>query len=176
MITEEEFLATELSVGISPDNPDFVELARQTAERVISACGFKTVMDYGAGTGVYASEMSKQGKDVIVWEKFKPHREFIKNRFPHLEIIPAPITTDLMMFIEVAEHMTDDELLNLFTKIQPNFILFSSTSERTEQDEAWGHINIKSQQEWIDMFDTFGYSLKQDMNLPTNWSKLFERR
>lgn len=176
MISEQEFLETELSVGISPDNPAFVELARQTSIKVIGACEFKTVMDFGPGVGVYANEMHNQGKKVAVWEKFESHREFIKDRFPHLEILPEPITTDLMMFIEVAEHMTDDELINLFDKIQPNYILFSSTSQVTENDEAWGHINIKPQHEWVELFDMFGYDLLQPMSLPTEWSKLFKRR
>lgn len=175
MISEQEFLDTELSVGISPSNPQFVELAKQTADAVIRQCDFTTVLDYGAGVGVYSNEMSKLGKEVFVYEIFKPHREFIQANFPHLPMIEEPKTTDLLMWIEVAEHMTDVEHAYLFSKIQPKYVLFSSTSESTPQDEDWGHINIKEQSDWIEMFNKFGYKLKSDMSLPTQWTKLFER-
>lgn len=175
MISEEEFLETELKVGISPFNPGFVELGRQTAIQVIAACEFETVLDYGAGVGVYANEMRKLGKSVKAWEKFKPHKKFMREEYPELEIIEEPITTDLMMWIEVAEHMTDQEHIDLFKIIQPKYILFSSTSERTENDEAWGHINVKRQEEWIEMFTRFGYEFVKDMTLPTVWTKLFKR-
>jgi 2-polyprenyl-3-methyl-5-hydroxy-6-metoxy-1,4-benzoquinol methylase len=78
-----------------------------------------------------------------------------------------------MLFIEVAEHMTDKELDKLFKSISPKYILFSSTSERTVWDMAWGHINVKEQNEWVTFFENKGYSLVKETNVPTQWSKLF---
>jgi hypothetical protein len=71
--------------------------------------------------------------------------------------------------------MTDKEIKALFKKIKPKYILFSSTSEsKPEWDELWGHINIKSQNEWVDLFFDFGYKLIKDLQLPTPYTKLFE--
>ena len=63
--------------------------------------------------------------------------------------------------------------LNLFKKISPKYVLFSSTSVKTEWDFAWGHINVKEQDEWVNMFNGFGYKLLKEMKYPTEYTKLF---
>ncbi len=171
MITEKEFLETELSMGISFDNPMFKQLAFNTAQQMLGLG--HTVLDYGAGTGVYADAFHQAGFEVSIWEKFESHKEYISQKAPHLSIIDKPITTDIMVFIEVAEHMTDKQLNALFKKIKPNYILFSSTSEKTDNDEAWGHINVKQQEEWDQFFLDKGYSIYKQVGLPTQWSKIY---
>ncbi len=173
MITEKEFLETELAMGISFDNPMFKSLAFNTAEQ-IKGLG-KSVLDYGAGTGVYADAFYQAGFDVSIYEKFESHREYISQKATHLKIIDKPITTDIMAFIEVAEHMTDKELNTLFKKIKPNYILFSSTSQRTDNDEAWGHINVKEQSEWDAYFKTKGYDIYKQLTIPTEWAKIYQK-
>ena len=79
-----------------------------------------------------------------------------------------------MAFIEVAEHMTDKELNALFKKIKPTYILFSSTSQKTDNDEAWGHINIKQQNEWDAIFSSKGYEIYKQLSIPTSWSKIYK--
>jgi 2-polyprenyl-3-methyl-5-hydroxy-6-metoxy-1,4-benzoquinol methylase len=174
MISPEQFLQTEITMGISFDNEQFVNLANYTAEQM-KGYNITTVLDYGAGTGVYADAFHKLGFDVKCFEIWEAHQNYIKANAPHLEIISKPITTDLMLFIEVAEHMTDKEIKALFKKIKPKYILFSSTSEsKPGWDEQWGHINIKQQNEWVDMFFDFGYKLSKELSQPTTYTKLFE--
>ena len=172
-ITDKEFLQAELDMGISFDNPNFVQLAKNTAEE-IKGLGH-SILDYGAGTGVYSDAFHKAGYDVFIYEIFEAHREYIKDKAPYLNIIDKPITTDVMAFIEVAEHMTDKELNALFKKIKPNYILFSSTSERKPGwDESWGHINIKEQTEWDALFLKYGYKVEKQLSIPTSWAKLYK--
>ena len=174
MLTPEEFLQTEIKNGISFDNAEFVKLANFTAEQM-QGYPIKSVMDYGAGTGVYADAFHKLGYDVKCFEIWEAHCNYINHKAPHLEVISKPVTTDLMLYIEVAEHMTDKEIKALFKKIKPKYILFSSTSESNPNfDEQWGHINLKSQNEWIDMFFDFGYKLIKELSMPTPYTKLFE--
>jgi 2-polyprenyl-3-methyl-5-hydroxy-6-metoxy-1,4-benzoquinol methylase len=173
-ITPAEFLQAELDNGISADNPHFLQLAKQTANQL--TIDFETVLDYGSGTGVYANAFQELGKDVKAFEIWNEHREYIRQKFPLVKIANEPITTDLMLFIEVAEHMTDDELIDTMDKICPNYILFSSTSSiNPEFDKMWGHINIKQQNEWIDFWFGLGYNFIKDLTYPTSWSKLFKR-
>lgn len=172
MISEEQFYKEEIKMGITGRNPDFVNLTKKTFEQLIIK--FNTVLDYGAGLGVYANTFYEYGKEVYVCEKFKIHKEHIKSNYPYLKILNEPITTDLMLFIEVAEHMTDKQIYNLFSKIKPNYILFSSTSDTSPRDEDWGHINIKPQVDWIKMFEGFNYRLMGELKYPTHYSKLFE--
>jgi 2-polyprenyl-3-methyl-5-hydroxy-6-metoxy-1,4-benzoquinol methylase len=78
-----------------------------------------------------------------------------------------------MLFIEVAEHMTDKELKALFKKIKPKHVLFSSTPNTTDSDLDWGHINIKTNDEWNATFEKLGYEFIKDLTMPTSWSKLY---
>lgn len=172
MITDKEFLKKELGWGIGFHNPIFLNLATSTAEQLDFE--FKTVLDYGAGTGVYSDAFHKLGYDVSVFEIWKAHTDYIKENAPHLKIVKKPVTTDLMLFIEVAEHMTDKELDSLFSKIQPKYILFSSTSDTTDYDMEWGHINLKQQSEWVTYFNKLDYKLIKEYACPTPWTKLFK--
>lgn len=174
-ITDKEFLATELSMGIGFNSAPFRALADITAGN-IKGLG-RTVLDYGAGTGVYADAFHSAGFDVSIYEIFEAHREYIKANAPHLRIIDKPITTDIMAFIEVAEHMRDDELEDLFKIIDPKYILFSSTSERKpDWDELWGHINIKEQHEWDAFFDLKGYEILRRLTAPCTWAKIYTKK
>jgi len=176
MITDKEFLEAELSMGISIDNPAFRELAKATVDQV-KDLDIKTVLDFGAGTGVYADAYYEADYDIKAFEIFQAHRDYMTEKVPHIQIIDEPVTTDLLSFIETAEHMTDKELLDLFKKIQPKYILFSSTSERKPGwDESWGHINIKEELDWHSFFNKLGYDLIKPMAYPTNWSKLYGKR
>jgi hypothetical protein len=173
LITEQEFLEYELNHGIGMHNDLFKDLARNTVAQ-IEDLPFVSVLDYGAGTGVYSDAYFKAGYDIKAFEIFKSHREYMAKETSYIEIVDEPITTDLLNFIETAEHMTDKELDYLFSKIEPKFILFSSTSQRVPGfDEQWGHINIKEQHEWDNYFKTKGYSKIKDLSLPTTWSKLY---
>jgi 2-polyprenyl-3-methyl-5-hydroxy-6-metoxy-1,4-benzoquinol methylase len=174
MITPEEFLKCELEWGISATNEAFTDLAKATVSQ-LRDYDFKSVLDFGAGTGVYAEAYRKAGYDTFAYEIWDAHKNYIKSNFPELTIIDKPITTDLMNFIEVAEHMTDKELNSLFKSIKPNYIIFSSTSNKTDWDADWGHINVKEQSEWIEFFNAKGYTLIKELNYPTNYTKLWER-
>ena len=173
LLTDKEFLEYELNNGIGMHNDFFKDLARNTVEQ-IKDLPIKSVLDYGAGTGVYSDAYFKAGYEIVAFEIFKSHREYMKQNVAYVEIVDNPITTDLLNFIETAEHMTDKELDYLFSKIEPKYILFSSTSQRVPGfDESWGHINIKEQTEWDSFYKSKGYTKIKDLSLPTTWSKLY---
>ena len=175
MISTKDFLAYELEHGIGFHNPDFVRLANETAKQ-ISGLNVKTILDYGAGTGVYSQAYINEGYEVVAFEIFKEHQEYIKLNAPKVNLISEPVTTDLLSFIETAEHMTDKELDTLMTSISPDRILFSSTSQRLPDfDAMWGHINIKEQREWDLFFAEYGYTKLKDLSYPTSWAKLYTK-
>jgi 2-polyprenyl-3-methyl-5-hydroxy-6-metoxy-1,4-benzoquinol methylase len=168
------FLEIELEIGVSYDNPHFRMLGLKTANQM-KELDIHTVLDYGAGVGVYSDAFHQEGFDVVAFEYFKSHREYMREKVPHIKIVDVPVTTDLMLFIETAEHMTDVELNDLFSQVEPTYILFSSTSEVNDQDELWGHVNVKPQIDWISYFSTLGYTLVKELPLPTTWTKLFQK-
>ena len=173
MITDKQFLQAELEMGIGFHNEGFKNLAKVTADQ-LNGYPIKTVLDYGAGTGVYSDAFHNVGYDVYAFEIWDAHKDYIKQNAPHIKFAPKPITTDLMVFIEVAEHITDKGLNALFKAIKPTYILFSSTPNKTEQDADWGHINIKSEEEWLKFFKKKGYILEKKLSLPTEWSLLLK--
>jgi 2-polyprenyl-3-methyl-5-hydroxy-6-metoxy-1,4-benzoquinol methylase len=80
-----------------------------------------------------------------------------------------------MYFIEVAEHMTDQEIEVAVNAVNPNLILFSSTPNTTENDADWGHINIKQEDEWVNHFERMGYTLIDKPQTPTLWALMFKK-
>jgi 2-polyprenyl-3-methyl-5-hydroxy-6-metoxy-1,4-benzoquinol methylase len=174
MISQEEFLQTELKMGVHKDNPKFMKRCIDTAKQV-SHLKDLSVIDYGAGTGVYSHALQLEGFNVVAQDVFKSHRDYMKENYPDLKVIARPVQSDFMYFIEVAEHMTDSEIVKAIDIIQPKYILFSSTSQKTEQDEEWGHINIKSQSEWIMFWSELGYVGELALSKPTKWTKLLKR-
>ena len=126
-LTEEQFLELELKMGISPFNQTFIRLCYATVDAIKNEIEFSSVLDYGAGVGAYTNAYRSARYLTFSYEIFKPHRDYMKEHLPNVILLHEPITTDLMNFIEVAEHMTDEEIITLFSKIQPEHILFSST-------------------------------------------------
>jgi 2-polyprenyl-3-methyl-5-hydroxy-6-metoxy-1,4-benzoquinol methylase len=170
--TDKEFLEKELNMGISLDNPSFMDLARNTVAQ-LNGYGSK-ILDYGCGVGAYSKAAIEHGFEVYAFEKFKAHKDYLKVHLPELKVVNKLPKTDILMFIETAEHMTDDEIKGIFQHINPIWILFSSTSEKTANDEMWGHINVKDQKDWDEFFLQLGYRVHKQVSLPTEWSKIYQ--
>jgi 2-polyprenyl-3-methyl-5-hydroxy-6-metoxy-1,4-benzoquinol methylase len=161
-------------MGISLDNPAFMDLAKNTVAQ-LNGYG-SSILDYGCGVGAYSKAAMEFGFDTYAYEKFKSHKEYLKKNLPELKLVTKLKQVDIFMFIETAEHMTDNQIILIFEQIEPKWILFSSTSQRIpEWDEQWGHINIKDQPEWDDFFLKLGYRLHKHLTLPTEWSKMYEK-
>ena len=174
-ITEKEFLEAELNtLNLIINNPDFVALAQQVAD-YLKQYQPDTVIDFGCGTGVYSEVMRQNGFNILAQDIFKSHRDYCKENYPDLKVVARPKDADLMLFIEVAEHMTDEEIKEAIQKINPRLILFSSTPERTDQDEMWGHVNIKQENEWIEMWNELGYNVIDKPQTPTPWALMLEK-
>jgi 2-polyprenyl-3-methyl-5-hydroxy-6-metoxy-1,4-benzoquinol methylase len=174
MITQEEFLNAELEMNLTMQNPDFVALAEHVYNYV-RKYQFDTILDYGCGTGVYSEVARRNGENVLAMDIFKSHRDYCKANYPLLKVIARPKPADLMYFIEVAEHMTDQEIEVAVNAVNPNLILFSSTPNTTENDADWGHINIKQEDEWVNHFEKMGYKLIDKPQTPTLWALMFKK-
>jgi hypothetical protein len=171
-LTDKDFLKVELDNGISLDNPQFMDLAKHTIAQV-NGYGAK-IIDFGCGVGAYSKAAMDAGFQVEAIEVFKAHRDYLKQNLPELKIIKKLKNVDIMLFIEVAEHMTDNQIFSLFEEAHPIWILFSSTPHRTPNDLAWGHINVKQPNEWDELFFKIGYRIHKHISLPTEWSKIYQ--
>jgi 2-polyprenyl-3-methyl-5-hydroxy-6-metoxy-1,4-benzoquinol methylase len=178
-ITPAQFLDAEInSLNLTIDNPDFVNLAQAVCNIIDNepTCEKWNLswIDYGAGTGVYSEVMRWNGFSVTACDIWKPHRDYMKKQYPKLRVVARPVPTEGMLFIEVAEHMTDRQIRQAIQAINPRVIIFSSTPETNSYDEMWGHINIKQVDEWVDFWASLGYSAKK-IDVPTTWSLWLEK-
>jgi 2-polyprenyl-3-methyl-5-hydroxy-6-metoxy-1,4-benzoquinol methylase len=169
-ITEQEFLRAEVEdMNLTMQNEPFVNLAKSVAN-YCKKFNASSVIDYGCGTGVYSEVFRLDGYNIMAQDVFKSHRDYCKEQYAELNVIARPKAAELMLFIEVAEHMTDQEIKNAIDIIQPKVILFSSTPHTTENDLAWGHINIKQITEWSEFWKTLGYKIVERPQTPTTWT------
>ena len=175
MISEEEFLKAEIeTLNLTMNNELFVALAKSVAN-YCKKFEPSSVIDYGCGTGVYSEVMRQEGFNMMALDVFKSHRDYCKEQYSELKVIARPKAADMMLFIEVAEHMTDQEISNAIDVIEPRVILFSSTPHSTENDEMWGHINIKQEAEWIAFWNVLGYKVLEKPSTPTSWTLTLEK-
>ena len=175
MISEEEFLKAEIeTLNLTMNNELFVALAKSVAN-YCKKFEPSSVIDYGCGTGVYSEVMRQEGFNMMALDVFKSHRDYCKEQYSELKVIARPKAAEMMLFIEVAEHMTDQEISNAIDVIEPRVILFSSTPHTTENDEMWGHINIKQEAEWIAFWNVLGYKVLEKPQTPTSWSLTLEK-
>ena len=122
MISEEEFLKAEIeTLNLTMKNKLFVALAKSVAN-YCKKFEPSSVIDYGCGTGVYSEVMRQEGFNILALDVFKSHRDYCKEQYSDLKVIARPKEAELMLFIEVAEHMTDQEIKNAIDVIEPKMI------------------------------------------------------
>jgi 2-polyprenyl-3-methyl-5-hydroxy-6-metoxy-1,4-benzoquinol methylase len=182
VLSEAEFLEAELKMGIGFHNREFITSCLAVLNNLTKFKDIRKVIDFGAGTGVYSRAAYEIGYQVLAIEKFQSHRDYITRCAPMVPVYSleqwresGKTDTDLLLWIETAEHMTDEQIEEVFDWIGTKYVLFSSTSEVSDNDEAWGHINIKTQQEWIALFKSKGFKLIEEPGGPTAWTKIFKK-
>ena len=174
-ISEDDFLKAEIeNFNLTFYNPDFVALAQSVSD-YCKKFKAQTFLDFGCGTGVYSEVMRQNGFDITAQDVFKSHRDYCKANYPKLKVLQKPKLADFMLWIEVAEHMTDEEISKALKAVDPKYILFSSTPETTDFDADWGHINIKQPKEWVKMFKDLGYKMIDEPKTPTLWALTFQK-
>jgi 2-polyprenyl-3-methyl-5-hydroxy-6-metoxy-1,4-benzoquinol methylase len=186
-LNDQDCFDTELNAGIHLDNESYVNLFKQTAEEIVKITGAKTFLDCGGGMGAYTKAMLEQGLDCTYVDLNQHHVEYVGKRLKPIHdaqtlLIYAKDFTkqtfkkfDLVASIEVMEHIPDAQLIPFLTNLQCDYFHFSSTPHTTDYDAEWGHINIKSEEEWVALFEKCGFIFWQRLSHPTSWSLLFTK-
>ena len=175
--TSKEFFDHEISIGVTPENPDYWNLMKATAE-IIEQYDPKSVIEIGAGMGTLGECLSNLKINQYGIEPNRYHRAFAKKRGQLLHGLKNyPNHCDLIVSIEVFEHLTDEQINDYLENINAKYLLLSSTPYTTtpEFDAWWGHINIKQTDEWIEFMAEYGFNLEKRLTIPTDWSLLFKK-
>jgi 2-polyprenyl-3-methyl-5-hydroxy-6-metoxy-1,4-benzoquinol methylase len=166
--------------GIKLENPGFVRMYEATAKAIAEIIPFTKFTDLGGGVGAYSKAMRELGKEVHYYDANIHHHEYASerkaaNRYYYGDFTKMKITGDLVAMIEVAEHISDEQLIPFLTAVECNYFHFSSTPLTNKMDADWGHINIKQEWEWVDLFKSCGFKYLQKVQYPTYWSLLFTK-
>lgn len=171
------------------NNQGYIELHKSCARYIAGMLHPKRVLDIGAGIGA-----TILGFDVIGVSAYgiEPNQYLYLHSQTHNKLhgkicntkmnsksarVFAKMTNaDVVTCIEVMEHVTDAEILDTVSNIiqYTDWFVFSSTPKKTENDKDWGHINIKSEAQWIDFFTRAGLKFYCKLDQPTNWTLLFK--
>ena len=185
-MTDKECFDHELSIGVDLDNQTYTELFKSTAKEKLQITGAKTFLDCGGGVGAYIQAMLEHNVECTYVDLSKIHGEYVTRKITRndnstLQVFIKDFTTqqwktfDLVASIEVMEHIPDEKLIPFLTNLKCKYFHFSSTPHKTDFDEKWGHINIKSQEEWVQLFENCGFKFDRAISLPTSWSLLFTK-
>lgn len=111
------------------------------------------ILDFGCGPGAMIDLMAQRGLDYVGCDFSAEARQLYLERFgrhperyvSHLEQLNDR-KFDLLLALDVLEHMRDDEIVQLLEKARPiSELLFNISRARGIR----GHINIKSDRAWI---------------------------
>ena len=123
--TQKEFFDYEVSIGVTPENPDYWNLMKATAE-LIEQYDPKTVIEIGAGMGTLGECLSKLKINYYGIEPNKYHSAFSKDRGQLLHGLKNyPKQCDLIVSIEVFEHLTDEQINDYLENIEAKYLLLS---------------------------------------------------
>ena len=185
-MTDKECFDHELSIGVDLDNQTYTELFKSTAKEILQITGAKTFLDCGGGVGAYTQAMLEHNVECTYVDLSKIHGEYVTRKITRndnstLQVFIKDFTTqqwktfDLVASIEVMEHIPDAKLIPFLANLKCKYFHFSSTPHTTDYDAEWGHINIKSEEEWVALFEKCGFKFDRAISLPTSWSLLFTK-
>lgn len=184
-VTDRWFFEEEYRRQISSGKwPELVAIHSSGAE-ALRKMGAKTVLEIGSGLGAFlhGSREARLITHGIGCSPFERNFAITVGVQPEqYELVSAgdfePLAKyDAAYCIEVFEHMTDDEICKLMEKLSKccRLFYFSSTPYPADDDKEWGHINIKSKEQWIELFSRYGFHFKKDDHSVTAWGMVFSK-
>lgn len=135
-----------------------------------------TILDYGCSLGFLIKGFEKagfknvSGYDISEWAVTQAR----KNGCRILD--QAQGKFDLGIFLDVLEHMTDQQIAELFAELRLNKVLVRIPCAVAEQPDQFylevsrrdiTHINCKTDQQWIEVFRLLGYNNCFRLNMST---------
>jgi len=186
--SNQEFHDISCELGSTQDNPEYRRLIEGLAFWAKEKLNIKTALEIGSGPGYLLACLSNLGISTIGIDGNPVSRNYFQNKHPDkinsYKLDPYFTeqynSAEAVFSIEVFEHIDDQSLEKIMDKInsqiKPKFIVFSSTphAEITEHwDIQWGHINIKTPQEWDTFFERHQY-IRLNIHPPiTEWATLY---
>jgi 2-polyprenyl-3-methyl-5-hydroxy-6-metoxy-1,4-benzoquinol methylase len=191
MIDNKFFFEKSVELGFTTRDYEPLVNLHTNGARVLQYLGCESVFEFGSGLGFFLSACQRVGLDNHVGYDINPYeRDFAISKGINLNNYILANNQDFSLFFnkydaiystEVFEHMTDEEI----SKVMPvlyeacnKYFYFTSTPHATtpEWDAEWGHINLKTKEQWIALFNRFGFEFLRDAYEVTSWGLLFVKK
>jgi SAM-dependent methyltransferase len=135
-----------------------------------------TILDYGCSLGFLIKGFEKAGfKNVSGYDVSDWAVEQARNNGCRI-LAHAQGTFDLGIFLDVLEHMSDQQIAELFSGLKLDKVLVRIPCAVAEQPDEFHlevsrrdvtHINCKTDQDWIEVFKKLGYRNCFRLNMST---------
>jgi SAM-dependent methyltransferase len=135
-----------------------------------------TILDYGCSLGFLIKGFEKAGfKNVFGYDVSDWAVEQARNNGCRI-LDQACGTFDLGIFLDVLEHMTDQQISDLFSQLKLDKVLVRIPCAVAEHPDEFylevsrrdiTHINCKTDQDWIAVFKSLGYRNCFRLNMST---------
>ena len=185
----QEFFEVSCELEFNQRNPEHRALFEQLARWIKGSLNPAAALEFGSGTGYLLYCLNRLGIHTLGVDANPYSRQFFEREHPDFtaNYILDPTfrddypPVDVLISIEVFEHLRDEELRRILAKIQssvrPKYVVFSSTPHADPNpgwDLLWGHINLKSAEQWHDLFAQYGYEPVRGVRPPvTEWATLY---
>lgn len=188
--TNPEFFEISARLGWNQDNPEYCRLFNNLADWIKGKLNPRTAFEIGSGPGYLLNCLNEVGIETHGIDGNPYSRDYFANKHrQHVDkYIIDPVFSnnykevDLLVSIEVFEHIEDPGIESIFKKIReqlkPKSIVFSSTpfaDPNPGWDLQWGHINLKSTAIWDELFLQNGYLPALLIPPVTEWARLYVR-
>jgi 2-polyprenyl-3-methyl-5-hydroxy-6-metoxy-1,4-benzoquinol methylase len=180
-LTFEEFFEVEKQAGWTPDNEAYKNLHYSLGQWIEKTFSPKLVIEIGSGSGALLEYFTRNAIHALGFDPCAPAQAYFAQRNPtsahayvvqHVKDVQLPENIDVLVSIEVWEHISDDELRLLLEQMKTHvkYFVFSSTPHSDPNDDIWGHINIKSEEEWLKLFAEYNFFLSKHKPSVTPWA------
>ena len=182
MTDHKKFWDVNVRRGNTQDGAAYNRLHVRVGEEIIKKFNPESLLDIGCGSGAMIEFLLNNAVNASGIDNNKYAYDYYCNRNPDLiehylfkDVVHINEGYyDVVSAIESFEHFDDYAIDVIMTSLQCKYFVFSSTSAKAEDDIEWGHINVKTQSEWIKLFSKFDYELIEQWTIPTNWTKVFK--
>lgn len=186
--TEDQFKKVAELCGWVESNPAYRALFNSLARWICARLKPRRSLELGCGPGYLVHCLADMGVEAVgfdgnksFWQEFQLLHYGKRHRYILDPYFEAPVEqADVFISIEVFEHIPDDSLDRIMSRIRdeilPQFIVFSSTPYKSEDpnwDLQWGHINLKQPDEWARFFAEYGFKLQTTKPPVTEWAQLY---
>lgn len=150
--------------------------------RKLNLAGKNTsILDYGCAVGFLVEGLREvgysqaKGFEISSWAAAQGRKRGLEI-IEDLEVFNEPgTTTDVMLSLDVFEHMSNQQINTAVNAIKPNVIVARIPTAEKEGDTFHleisrkdpTHINCKTTNQWIDLFRSLGYQTFLKLNLYT---------